>query len=228
MNNSRWITQKVHFVSQELLLEGMFYGMSSSHRRPAVVLCHPHPQFGGSMHNNVIEYLCQTLAEAGLLAFKFNFRGVEGSQGCFDEGRGETRDVQSAVDFVLNWPQTDPRSIYLIGYSAGAAWGLKAACENEQMSALVGISPPLEMFNFGFLETCSKSTFLISGSLDSFSPSSRLEHLEAKHPGFIHCEILSGADHFWSGYETVLANRVTDFLKNKIFPLSPSIAKINK
>ena len=90
----------VSFPSGELLLEGIVAIPEGAGAFPAVIVCHPHPLYGGSMDNNVVHSLCETLTEASFVSFKFNFRGVGGSQGEFGQGIGEQADVEAAISFI--------------------------------------------------------------------------------------------------------------------------------
>lgn len=178
---------------------------------PAVIICHPHPLFGGSMDNNVVHALFRALARAAMVSFKFNFRGVGESQGKFDHGRGEQEDVVAATSFVTKLKEVDSSRIGLVGYSAGAAFGLPIASRDVRIKALAAVSPPLSMFDFGFLKTCFKPKMFILGTRDGFTSVQQLQDFCESLPQPRQCETLEGADHFWWGYESRLAARVVTF-----------------
>ena len=115
---------EVRFPSGELLLEGVLGLPEGDGPFPAVVVCHPHPLYGGSMDNNVVNSICEALTRASLVSFKFNFRGVGGSQGTHSGGAGEQEDVAAAISFVSDQAEVDPGRIGLAGYSAGAGYSL--------------------------------------------------------------------------------------------------------
>jgi len=148
----------VQFESDILLLEGVLSIPEGNGPFPAVVVCHPHPQYGGRMQNNVINAICEALVKQSIAAFKFNFRGVGGSQGSFGTDRQMQSDVTAAITYLTAQKAVDPERVGLAGYSAGTAWGLTAACHpggldergrrisgrgDPRIKALAGISPPL-------------------------------------------------------------------------------------
>jgi len=199
------------FPSGELLLEGVLTVPQGTGPFPVVVVCHPHPLYGGSMDNNVVHSLCQTLAQASLASLRFNFPGVGRSQGRFSHGTGEQHDVEAAISFVSKAGQLDPARIGLAGYSAGAGFGLPVGVNDARIKALAAISPPLEMFDFEFLKDCPKPKLIVSGSGDDYTPTGRFLEFCRNLSAPQDCETIEGADHFWRGYESRLAARVTAF-----------------
>lgn len=202
---------RVRFPSGELSLEGILAIPQGTGPFPAVIVCHPHPLYGGSMDNNVVNSLCEALTQASLVSFKFNFRGVGGSEGEFGHGTGEQQDVGAAISFVTTVSEVDSERIGLAGYSAGAGFALPIGFKSAQIKALAAISPPLSMFDFEFLEDCLKPKLLISGSRDGFTATSQLLEFCQRLPQPKECHSIEGADHFWWGYESGLAAKVTAF-----------------
>ena len=201
----------VSFLSSELLLEGILATPQGAGPFPAVIVCHPHPLYGGSMDNNVVYSLCETLTQASFISLKFNFRGVGESQGEFGQGIGEQADVEAAISFVSKLKEVDENRIGLAGYSAGAGFALPVAADDARIKALAAASPPINMFNFDCLTGCPKPKFLISGDKDDLiSPKQFLEFC-GNLPEPKECETIEGADHFWWGYEAHLAAKVTAF-----------------
>ena len=201
----------VSFPSGKLLLEGVLAIPEGSGPFAAVVVCHPHPLYGGSMDNNVVHSLCETLTRASFVSFKFNFRGVGGSQGEFGRGIGEQEDVKAAISFISAVKVVDSKRIGLAGYSAGAGFALPVGCRDAQIKALAAVSPPLTMFDFDFLKDCPKPKLLVLGSRDDFTPADQFFGFCQNLPEPKQCERIEGADHFWQGYEYRLAAKVTDF-----------------
>jgi alpha/beta superfamily hydrolase len=202
---------KVSFSSGGLVLEGILAIPEGAGPFSAVIVCHPHPLYGGSMDNNVVNSLSETLTQASLVAFKFNFRGVGGSQGEFDQGIGEQKDVESAISLISTVEAVDSERIGLAGYSAGAGFAFPVGFNNDRIRALAAISPPLSMFDFDFLKRCPKPKLLISGSRDDLIPIDQLLEFCQNLPEPKECENVKGADHFWWGYESLLATKVTAF-----------------
>ena len=202
---------RVTFRCDELSLEGVLTIPEGTGPSPAVIVCHPHPLYGGSMDNNVVYSVSEALTQASLISLKFNFRGVGRSQGAFSQGIGEQEDVNAAISFVTTVSEVDSKRIGLFGYSAGAGFALPVAFKDARIKALAAISPPLSMFDFEFLKGCLKPKLLISGSGDDFTPTSQFIEFCQNLPEPKEHHTIKGADHFWGGYEAVLAAKVTAF-----------------
>ena len=202
---------RVHFRAGELVLEGILAIPEVASPFPTVIVCHPHPLYGGSMDNNVVDSLSETLTQASLASFKFNFRGVGGSQGEFGQGIGEREDVEAAISFISTVKEVDSNRIGLAGYSAGAGFALPVGSNDARIKALVAISPPLSMFDFDSLKSCHKPKLLISGNRDSYIPANQFIEFCQNLPEPKECVSIEGADHFWWGYEPRLAAKVTAF-----------------
>ena len=201
----------VSFSSGGLVLEGILAIPEGSGPFPAVIVCHPHPLYGGSMDNNVVNSLSEAITQASLVALKFNFRGVGGSQGEFDQGTGEQEDVEAAISFVSTVNEVDSKRIGLAGYSAGAGFAFPVGFNDDRIRALAAVSPPLSMFDFDFLKSCPKPKLLISGSRDDLISTNQFLEFCRNLPEPKECESIEGADHFWWGYESRLAAKVTAF-----------------
>jgi alpha/beta superfamily hydrolase len=202
---------RVSFPSSELVLEGILAIPKGAGPFRAVIICHPHPLYGGSMDNNVVCNLSETLTQASLVSFKFNFRGVGGSQGEFGQGIGEREDVAAAISFISKLEEVDSRVIGLAGYSAGAGFALPVGFKDSRIKALAAVSPPLPMFDFDFLKSCLKPKLLISGGKDDLIPIDQFLEFCQNLPEPKECESIEGTDHFWWGYESHLAAKVTAF-----------------
>jgi alpha/beta superfamily hydrolase len=202
---------RVSFPSGELFLEGILAIPEGAGPFPAVIVCHPHPLYGGSMDNNVVYSLSETLTQASFASFKFNFRGVGRSQGEFGQGIGEQEDVEAAISFVSTVKEVDSKRIGLAGYSAGAGFALPVGSNDDRITALVAVSPPLSMLDFDFLKSCPKPKLLISGSRDDLIPTDQFLEFCQNLPEPKECESIAEADHFWWGYESNMASKVTAF-----------------
>jgi alpha/beta superfamily hydrolase len=202
---------RVSFPSGELFLEGILAIPEGAGPFPAVIVCHPHPLYGGSMDNNVVYSLSEALTQASLASFKFNFRGVGESQGEFGQGIGEREDVKAAISFISTVKGVNSKRIGLAGYSAGAGFALPVGLNDVRIKALAAVSPPLPMFDFDFLKSGPKPKLLISGSRDNFTPADQFLEFCQNLPEPKEYESIEGADHFWWGYESRLAAKVTAF-----------------
>ena len=202
---------RISFSSGGLVLEGILAIPEGAGPFPAVIVCHPHPLYGGSMDNNVVNSISETLTQTSLVSFKFNFRGVGGSQGEFGQGIGEQEDVEAAISFISTVKEVDSGRIGLAGYSAGAGFAFPVGCNDDRIRALAAVSPPLSMFDFDFLKSCPKPKLLISGSRDDLIPADQFCEFCQDLPEPKECEVIEGADHFWWGYESSLAAKVVAF-----------------
>ncbi|MBE9513579.1 MAG: hypothetical protein IMY83_00915, partial [Chloroflexi bacterium] len=193
---------RVMFRSSGVRLEGVLTVPQARKPLPAVIVCHPHSAYGGSMDNSVVVEVCDALSRASLISFRFNSRGVGRSEGEFSQGAGEPEDVDAAISFVSAAEEVNSTAIGLAGYSAGAGSALPVGVKEARIKALAAISPPLSMFDFEFLRGSLKPKFLISGSRDSFTPISQFTRFCHDLPKPREYITVEGADHFWRGYET--------------------------
>ena len=198
------------FPSGDLTLEGVFHRALAA-PYPAAVVCHPHPQFGGDMHNSVVTTVCQALFESGIAALRFNFRGVGRSQGRFADGVGERDDVLAALAYLRGLEGVDPAAVGLVGYSFGAAVSLLAA--DEQVAALAAISPPSIGSAIPPL-AIRCPTLLIAGDRDDVAPTGWLTTLAGVIGSHCRVEVVPGADHFWWGHAEKLASIIAGFLRD--------------
>ena len=167
------------------------------------VICHPHPQYGGEMRNNVVSALTAAFQEAGITTLRFNFRGVGQSGGSHGEGEAEVEDVKAAVTDLLNRQAVS--TVIVSGYSFGSIVGLRAGAEDERVHQLIGVALPIGFRDPSFLVTANKPTLLISGDNDNFSPIPGLQELVEKMPEPKKLLVLPGVDHFFMGHEGAAA-----------------------
>ncbi len=167
----------------------------------AALLCHPHPVYGGTLHNKVVFHAMKALHELGMPALRFNFRGAGLSQGEHDQGAGEVGDVRTALDWL---DQEFHLPIVFAGFSFGAAVGLRAACPDPRVPAIISLGTPISpvdnrSYDYDFMKTCAKPKLFVSGSRDQFAPKARLEALVASLPDPKKLVIIEAADHFFEG-----------------------------
>ncbi len=186
-------------------LEGCWH-LPASVPAPVVVVCHPHPLYGGDMHNNVVLAVCRALVENGIAAFRFNFRGVGRSDGEFGGGTGEQKDVRAALDFVSASPNCNSR-LGLAGYSFGGGVSLPVAQEDGRIGLLALVSPALRDGGWEKLREYARPYFVIAGDEDNIVP----VELSRAQGGAGHMEVVPGADHFWWGREVDMAGKVAGF-----------------
>ena len=202
---------QVTFRSGDLTLEGLLANPGGG--APAAVVCHPHPMYGGSMHNNVVEAMLAAMWQAGYATLRFNFRGVGASEGEHDGGPGEVDDALAAMSFVLTQPGVRKEDAAMTGYSFGAMVALSAGYERAEIARIVAVALPLAMAEARIPDGASKPVLLISGDRDSYSPVAGLQALASRIGGSARLEIIAGADHFFGGSEAELSRAIADALK---------------
>jgi len=189
----------------------------------AAVVCHPHPLFGGTMHNKVVFHTMKALNSFGFPVLRFNFRGTGLSEGEHDNGMGEVEDVRAALDWLdseFHLP------LIFAGFSFGAAVGLRASCPDPRVRAVIGVGTPVapvageseqpREYSFDFLRECTKPKLLVSGARDQFGPRAKLEALIAAIPEPKKLVIIEGADHFFEGRLRELREAIELWVKEAI------------
>jgi uncharacterized protein len=172
----------------------------------AAVVCHPHPLFGGTLHNKVVFHTMKALNSFGFPVLRFNFRGTGLSHGEHDQGNGEVEDVRTALDWLDNEFHLP---LIFAGFSFGAAVGLRAASSDARVKALIGVGTPVapvaaeteaaRTYTFDFLRDCVKPKLFVSGARDQFGPRAKLEELVASISEPRKLVVIEGADHFFEG-----------------------------
>ena len=193
------IEEQVYIKNNELLIEGLL-SKSSSDR--GVVICHPHPLMGGSMHNNVVEAIQEAFAAENYTTLRFNFRGVGRSTGIYDEGRGEQEDIFAVCQYLQN---TGTEKLFFAGYSFGSWVGSKVIERADNpFTYVIFISPPINYFDFNFAKLKCKTDMIICGNKDQFCD---LEILK-KQTKYLdtNLKVILGMDHFYAGREKELIN----------------------
>ena len=163
----------------------------------AAVVCHPHPMFGGTMHNKVVYNAAKTLDALGIPTLRFNFRGAGLSAGEHDKGRGEQGDVEAALDYlVAQFPRVP---LLLAGFSFGSVVGLRVGCRDARVSELIGIGIPVNGSDFCFLADCPKPKLFVHGADDKFGTREKVEEVVAALTGERRLVVVEHADHFFAG-----------------------------
>jgi len=200
----------VTFLANGLILEGILHAAANGEGRlvPGAVVCHPHPLYGGDMHNAVVVAVCDSLATQGIAALRFNFRGTGASEGSHGGGRQEPNDIHAALDFLASRPGIHPQRLCLAGYSFGALIALSTP--HQPLAALAAISPPLAADTGNDMEI-SCPTLVIFGERDTVAPAGSLERAGIDLPPGSRVVVVPGADHFWWGLEKSIAEEVAAF-----------------
>jgi alpha/beta superfamily hydrolase len=178
-------------------LEAMLWTVSNTDPRRVAVVCHPHPLFGGTMHNKVVFQVAKTLHELKIPVLRFNFRGAGLSEGKHDKGRGEAGDVRAALDYLAKEFAAKP--ILLAGFSFGSYVGLRVGCEDSRVKELVGLGIPVDSSDLSFLAECRKAKLILQSAHDQFGSRERVEALFEKLPEPKKLVFIDAPDHFFAG-----------------------------
>ena len=195
---------RITFPCGDLKLEGLLM-LPEGETSGAVVICHPHPLYGGSLYNNVVEAVLEAFRRRQFATLRFNFRGVGESEGEYDGGEGELDDVREAVAFLAG--KAAVKSVTLAGYSFGASVSLRAGLTDPAVNGLVLVALPVALMT-GPSDITSKPVLLVSGDRDSYSPVEALQTLASKLGSRARVEVLTGADHFFGGCEARLSELI--------------------
>ncbi len=206
--------QRVEFPCGQINLEGMISLPEGIGPFPLVVVCHPHPLYGGNMFNNVVHAVCESLGRRGMGWLKFNFRGVGKSEGRYSDGPGDEEDARAAVSFGQRQERIDPEKIGICGYSFGSKIAFAVAVADPRIKAVAGISPFIQPDDI--LNRYLKPKFFVTGALDSFVDAAGLGEQVSNLPDPKELVIYPGVDHFWMESEESMAEKVGDFFQ-KIF-----------
>ena len=178
-------------------LEAMLWTVAGPNPPFAALVCHPHPLFGGTMHNKVVYQAAKALHDSGAPVLRFNFRGVGLSEGVHDKGLGERDDVRAAIDYLAKeFPQ---RPIVLAGFSFGAYVGLRVGCSDDRVQRLIGLGLPVNNVHPDYLLECDKPKLLLQGGDDQYGSRQNIEALFAELPGPKRLVVIDGVDHFFAG-----------------------------
>jgi alpha/beta superfamily hydrolase len=208
------IETRIKFPCGDLMLEGISAVPDGNGPFPGVVVCHPHPLYGGEMSNNVVVPICMTLEQASVASLRFNFRGVGASQGKFANGAGEKEDASAAISYLSSLEAVDKERIGLCGYSFGGAVSLEVAPHDARVKALALISPDISTYTP--LKQYTRPKLIVCGGADQFVSIIALQRLAEELPPPNDFELIAGADHFWGGFENKVAAKVAAFFLNAL------------
>ncbi len=183
----------------------------------AAVACHPHPLFGGTMHNKVVYQAAKSMDAFSIPVLRFDFRGAGLSAGVHDHGRGEQDDVRAALDFLTAEFPGVP--LLLAGFSFGAVVGLRAGSEHQRVSHLIGLGIPVNSSDFSFLRQCNKPKLFVHGSNDEYGTLATVKTLVASLPGENELVVVEGADHFFAGKLPQLDAAIHNWFSDEVFRL---------
>jgi uncharacterized protein len=195
-------------VSAGIELEGR---LAIGERPEVAIIAHPHPEYGGSMDNNVVFAVREVAGALGMSTLRFNFRGVGASGGSYDDGIGEVEDLLVAVETGRRRAANDCR-VHLVAYSFGAWIAAKAVTRGLRVDNLVLISPPVDFLAFAGLGLPECPCQVITGARDEYGSPASVQAWLDRLPGAPELQVVPDADHFYLGMETSLVSLLGGFL----------------
>jgi uncharacterized protein len=209
---------EVIFNGPEGRLEGR-YQPSKKRGAPIAIILHPHPQFGGTMNNQIVYNLFYQFAARGFSVLRFNFRGVGRSQGEFDHGSGELSDAAAALDWVqaLN---PDAKNCWIAGVSFGSWIGMQLLMRRPEIEGFISIAAPANRFDFTFLAPCPSSGLFVHGSEDRVAPAREvmavIEKVKTQKGIKIEHVTVDGANHFFENRVDELMVEIGTYLDRRL------------
>jgi uncharacterized protein len=204
--------QQVTFPSGTLALEGLLAKPEGSEGARGGVVCHPHPLYGGSMYNNVVDAVLAAMWKKNWATLRFNFRGVGQSEGEHGGGVGEAEDAAAAIGFLTSQSGVAGEGAVLAGYSFGSVAATVAAPKIANLGALVLVALPLKMADVRALQNFNHPIVLAAGDHDQYCPATQLEALHKELGERAQIRIVPGADHFFGGFEVELADAIESMI----------------
>ena len=191
---------------------------------PIAIVLHPHPQFGGTMNNQIVYNLFYTFANRGFAALRFNFRGVGRSQGAFDHGSGELSDAAAALDWVQS-VNPEAKSCWIAGVSFGSWIGMQLLMRRPEIEGFISIAAMANRYDFTFLAPCPSSGIIIQGAEDEVAtpPATQklVDKLRTQKHITIHHDTIPRANHFFEHEMPDLMKSVDNYLDMRLDPNSP-------
>jgi alpha/beta superfamily hydrolase len=209
----------VSFAGPTGTLEGYLHLPDGDGPFPGVVVCHPHPSMGGNMHNNVVMGICHSLTEFGIAALRFNFRGAGGSQGVYDDGKGEVEDAMEALRHLALSESIRDGCVGLAGYSFGAGIAMKASLRDDVTRAVALVARARIAPEEDVGTRPSLPILFVVGDQDRLMPQDSFNELSSRliTPPKMH--LVPGADHFFGEREMAVGGVVADFFRHWLTPL---------
>jgi uncharacterized protein len=178
--------------------------------RAAVVLAHPHPLYGGTMHTKAVYQAARAFCRLGCAVLRFNFRGAGLSEGSFDEGAGEAADMRAAVDFTAaRYPGAD---IWTAGMSFGSWIAMTAGVADPRVSTLIGLASPVKLYDFSAVAASTKPKYLIHGERDEICPLKAVWEFYGRASEPKELVVIDTADHVFDGLVSEVADAIEDLL----------------
>jgi alpha/beta superfamily hydrolase len=191
-------------------LESTLWTTPGGNAHLAAVVCHPHPLFGGTMHNKVVYQAAKTLHRRGIPVLRFNFRGAGMSEGQHDKGKGEREDVRAGLNYLAK--EFPGLPILLAGFSFGAWVGLQVGCADDRATSVIGLGIPVDSSDLTYLQDCTKPKLFVQGANDQFGSRANVEALYDKLAEPKNLVFVENADHFFTGHLSEMTAAIDKWL----------------
>ena len=195
------------------------YSKNENKGAPVALVLQPHPQYGGTMNNKITYETYNSFYKMGFSVIRINFRGVEKSDGVFDNGQGELSDAAAALDWIEK-ENPDYSQCWVSGFSFGSLICMQLIMRRPEVNKFIAISPQPNVYDFTFLAPCPISGLIIHGKNDELVPEDSLLNLKDRLSSQKNIEVkfnsMAGANHFYNNKEKELASMIENYLKEKI------------
>jgi len=178
--------------------------------REAALVCHPHPQHGGTMHTKAVYRIARGLRSAGAVVLRFNYRGVNLSEGEYAHGEGELDDARAALDYLRGRYPSLPFT--LAGFSFGSRIALRLGCGGVGARRVIAVGFPTTYKERSFLEGCTVPKVFVQSTHDQYGPISELEPLVASLAEPKTLVLVDAEDHFFAGALDVLEREIANLV----------------
>jgi alpha/beta superfamily hydrolase len=190
--------------------DGLVHAGRTSGLRAAVVLAHPHTEYGGTMHTKVVYQAAKAMSRIGCAVLRFNFRGAGSSEGGFTGGPGEQADFRAALDFMHDRYPGAP--LWAAGMSFGAWVSLTVGAEDPRVSSLIGIALPVTGYDLDAVMNSPKPKFFVHGERDELFPLKEMRAFYGRAAEPKELVVIDGADHLFDGRVTEVAEAIEELL----------------
>ncbi len=209
IDGSETLEKPITFPADNFEIEGL---LARENGKQGVVISHPHPLYGGNMYNPVVETIQTAYRNCGYTTLRFNFRGVGKSQGAHEAGIGEQADVVGAVSYLIDLGLTQ---IDLAGYSFGTWVTARAIKQNFSIKNMIMVSPPAAFMDFADINDLPCLKLVVTGDQDEIAPTEQVKNLLPGWNPEAVFEVISGADHFYTGHLKTLSSILSSHLKKR-------------
>ena len=185
---------------------------------PIAIVLHPHPQYGGTMNNRIVQLIYNIFLKNGFSVIKVNFRGVGKSEGVFDNGQGELSDAAAALDWIER-QNLDYSQCWVSGFSFGSLIAMQLLMRRPEINRFIAISPQPNVYDFSFLSPCPTSGLMVYGKKDELVPVEFINELDKRlsaQKGIkVDFQSISEANHFFSKSEKDLIKALDKYIKKE-------------